>query len=86
MAQLTSEALGDITAAVVKRLSSLRTPIPVGHQQVRDAVGVMDVEMNTAEVSILAAVEQPTRSWLTAHPHIARQVVETVEAKRREML
>ncbi|KKN02973.1 hypothetical protein LCGC14_1112370 [marine sediment metagenome] len=86
MAQLTEQAMDDLTAEIVKRLSSTRTVIPIGHQDVRAAVGVIDVEMNAAEVAILAAVDAPTRSWLTANQHIARRIVEAVEIKRREML
>lgn len=86
MAQLTDQARDDLTAAIVKRLSNTRTPIPVGHQAVRAAVGTIDVELDAAEVAILAAVDAPTRSWLTANQHIARQIVEAVETKRREML
>lgn len=86
MAQLTDAPLDELTAKIVKALSNTRTPIPVGHQAVRACIGTIDVEMNATEVAILAAVEQPTRSWLTAHQGIARQIVEAVEAKRREML
>ena len=86
MPLLTSEARDTLTAEVVKRLSNTRTAIPISHQDVRAAVGTIDVELNTAEVAILAAVAAVTRSWLTANQHIARQIVEAVEAKRREML
>lgn len=86
MAQLTDAALNDLTVKFVKELSKTRTIIPVGHQVIRSMIGTIDTELNAAEVAILAGVDAPTRSWLTANQHIARQIVEAVETRRKEML
>ncbi len=86
MAQLTNEALDTIAADIVDALSSTRAAVPVAHQDVRSAVEIIDVQLEAAEAAILAAVPSLTRSWLTANQTIARQVVEAVEAKRRELL
>ena len=86
MAQLDAETKAQIVRAVLKALSARRVQIPVSHQAVETAVDTIDVELETAETAVLAAVPQATRDWLVAHQDIARELMAHVETKRKEVL
>lgn len=86
MAQLDAETRARIVRDVLKALCARREPIPVSHQAVEVVVATIDVELETAETAVLAAVPQGTRDWLVAHQNIARELVAHVETTRKEVL
>lgn len=86
MAQLDVSTRAQIVRDVLKALCARREAIPVSHQAVETLVDTIDVELESAETAILAAVPQGTRDWLVAHQAIARELMAHVETKRKEVL
>lgn len=87
MATLPSEALDTVWANIMSDFSALRTLIPISKPQLRWLLGLMDSEIETAEISIIQAL--PTgegRTWLIANPGIGREFMSRVLDKRQEVL
>ncbi len=86
MAQLPGVDLDDVTVVIVSNLSNTRMGCPLSHQEMRTGAGIIDLLLETAEASILAAVGPEANMWLVANPEVAREIVTKIQDKRREML
>lgn len=86
MATLSNTVKDALTCAVVKALSSMWEPIYVSHQAVREAIDIMDLQLESTEVDVLSNVPTATCDWFKDHPKISREILAQVEKKRKEHL
>lgn len=88
MASLTTQQLGEVKADIMRQWSRTRTPTPITKPELSSLLTIMDDELNAAEVAVIAAIPgaHPGRQWLIDNQQIARQVLELVEAKRKDVL
>ncbi len=87
MAQLTSAQKDAVAAQIMREFCAAGVEIPVMKTALRTLLDTVDPQLEAAEASILAALpSSPGKTWLQAHPQIARLIVADVEEKRAEVL
>ena len=88
MAQLTPAQLNEVHANIMRRWSRNHTATPITKSDLTTLLDIMDIELNSAEVAVITAIpgSHPGRQWLIDNQPIARQAMELVEAKRKDVL
>ena len=87
MANLPSGDIDAVHADIMRRYSSIFREIPVSKAQLRSFLVIVDGELEAAEIAIVQAVPAgPQRDWLIANDDIGRDMIELIEAKRKEVL
>jgi hypothetical protein len=68
-------------------LSQSGVPTPLSKDDIRLLINFMDVQLDSAETSIFAALPAGDgRDWLLANPGLGRELLARIERERREVL
>lgn len=88
MASLTTQQLDEVHADIMRRWSRDQTPTPITKSELTSLLSIMDTELDAAEVAVITTIPgtNPGRQWLIDNQPIARQTLELVEAKRKDVL
>lgn len=88
MTLLDSDAIEEVVATAMRLLSAKQeSPPSVTKSQFRTFMAEIDAELDSAEVSLVAALPTgPKRSWLISNASLGRELMEIVLDKRREVL
>lgn len=87
MEALPTSDLDQLWAQLMSEFSGVRQEVPITKAQLRALLGLIDGELETAEISIVQALPGgPAKTWLLNHQPVGRLLIERVERKRKEVL
>lgn len=87
MARLTRKQLAEVRDALANEFSAVRTSIPVNKAELDTVLDEIDVEMESAEMTIFGRLSAGrAKTWLQQNQSIGRRLIEEVVQKRKEEL